>query len=514
MAIHQFNNRLDDMTSSISASTGQRGRRLPARLPLSLLLVSLLGACSLIPVYKQPASPAPANWPTGASYRTAPATTTQGAAAAPAPAAADIGWQDFFVDAKLRQVITLALENNRDLRVSALNIERARAQYGIERSAFAPSVSLGAGKTATRTPADLSATGSALTSRQYSVDLGAAAYEIDFFGRVASLSEAALQAYLGTEEARRAQQISLIAEVANAYLTLAADQDRLRLAQDTLESQRISYDLSDRRLQAGAASGLDVQDARTSVESARADVAGYTSQVALDLNALNLLVGSPIADELLPAGPVDSIATMADLPAGLPSDLLLRRPDVLEAERTLRAANADIGAARAAFYPSISLTASAGTASSTLGGLFKGGSGAWSFAPRINLPIFNGGLNRANLEVAEASRAIAVAQYEKSIQTAFREVADALAQRGTIDERLNAQLGLTDAALKSYRIRDGRYKAGSDTYLNALISQRTLYSAQQGLIGVRLANSSNLVTLYKVLGGGVEQSTRPVAMNQ
>jgi multidrug efflux system outer membrane protein len=435
-----------------------------------------------------------------------------GVRAALSAAPTDIAWQDFFLDERLRRLIVLALENNRDLRVSALNIERARAQYGIERSALFPALSVGAAESAARTPGDLSFNGQSTTSRQYSVNLGAAAYEIDFFGRVRSLSEAALQDYLGTEEARRAQQISLVAEVANAYLNLAADQDRLRLARETLESQETSFRLSDARFKAGAASGLDVYDARTSVATARGDVAAYTSQVALDVNALNLIVGVAVGADLLPAGGVDKVAMLQDLPAGLPSDVLMRRPDVLEAERALQAANADIGAARAAFFPSISLTASAGTSSSRLSGLFKGGSSAWSFAPQINLPIFDGGFNRANLAVTKTQRAITVAQYEKSIQNAFREVADALAQRGTIDERLAAQRELTDAAARSYQVRQGRYKSGADTYLNALISQRTLYSAQQGLISVRLSESTNLVSLYKVLGGGWQPAaTTPVA---
>jgi multidrug efflux system outer membrane protein len=276
----------------------------------------------------------------------------------------------------------------------------------------------------------------------------------------------------------------------------------LKLAGETVASQQTSYDLSRKRLEAGATSGVDVYDAQTSVETAKNDLAVYTAQVAIDVNALTLLVGSPLPPNLQPKGDLDNVTQLAAIPAGLPSSLLQSRPDVLQAERSLRAANANIGVARAAFFPSISLTATGGSASSNLSGLFKGGSGAWSFAPSINLPIFDGGVNRANLKIARVSDQIAVAQYEKAIQTAFGEVSDALATRGTIDARINAQLALVEAATKSYRIYDARYKQGADTYLNALLAQRTLYGAQQGLITTRLARSSNAVTLYKVLGGG------------
>ena len=468
------------------------------RIGTPLLLAALLSACSLAPVYERPAAPMAADWPVGPSYL--PATASPDALVA-----ADILWRDFFVDARLRKVIALALANNRDLRVSALNIERARAQYGIQRAALLPSIAVTGSQNAARTPGNLVQSGqggSAVTARQYDVSLGAAAYELDFFGRVRSLSASALELYLGTEDARSAQQISLVAEVARNYLTLVADQDRLQLAQDTLKSQQVSYDLSERRFKAGATSGLDMYDARTSVETARSDVALFTSAVALDLNALNLVVGANVTPDLLPSGPLAPVTALLDVPAGLPSDLLQRRPDVLQAERTLRAANANIGAARAAFFPRISLTASAGTASPTLSGLFDGGSSAWSFMPQIKLPIFDGGVNRANLAISRVDRDIAVANYEKAIQSAFRDVADALAQRGTLGQRLASQEALVEASTNSYRIQDARYRNGVDSYLSALISQRTLYGAQQNLISVRLSNATSLVTLYKALGGG------------
>lgn len=465
------------------------------KLLISGAIAVMLAGCSLAPVNERPAAPVPQAWPTGEAYRPA-------AQAADARAAADIAWRDFIADERLRKLIAIALENNRDLRVSVLNIEKARAQYGVTRADQLPHVDATLAQSASRVPAGVSSTGAAYTSRQYSSGLGVSSFELDFFGRLKNLSSAAYEQYLGTEEDRRTQQISLVAEVANAWLTLAADQQRLQLAKDTLQSQQTSLELTRRRFEAGATSGLDVQQARTSVESARNDVAVYTAQVAADQNALTLLAGAPVDPQLLPEGKLDPVTKLAELPEGLPSEVLQRRPDVLSAERTLRAANANIGVARAAFFPSISLTASAGSASSALSGLFKAGTGAWSFVPQLTLPIFAGGANRANLAVAKADRDIAVAQYEKAIQSAFREVSDALARRGTLDERVASQAALVDASEKSYGIYQARYQKGSDTYLNALLSQRSLYSAQQGLIDARLAKASNQVTLYKVLGGG------------
>nr|WP_308597890.1 efflux transporter outer membrane subunit [Massilia sp. BJB1822] len=461
---------------------------------MTLAALALLSGCSLAPVYERPAAPVAQAWPQGDAYKPAASSESR--------AAANIEWREFFADDKLRQVIELALKNNRDLRVSTLNIEKARAQYGIERSALLPKVSVAGGQNATRTANNMTPGGEGEIQRQYTGGLALAAYELDFFGKLRNLSESAQQQYLGTVEARRAQQITLVSEVANAWLTLAADREHLRLAQDTLKNQQISYELSKRRFEAGATSGLDMYEAQTSVEAARNDMALYTAQVAAGENALALLVGSSLPADLQPSGALDAVTRLAELPEGLPSDVLQRRPDVLEAERSLQAANANIGVARAAFFPSISLTASAGSASSALSGLFKAGSGTWSFMPQLNLPIFDGGANRARLDIAKADRDIAVARYEKSIQSAFREVADALAQRGTLDERLTSQTALAQASEKSYRIHEARYRKGTDSYLNALVSQRALYSAQQGLINARLAKASNQVTLYKVLGGG------------
>ena len=462
----------------------------------TMAALALLAGCSLAPVYQRPAMPVAADWPAGSP---APA------AAADAKPVSEIQWREYFADERLRQVIALALANNRDLRVSVLNIEKARAQYGVDSAALLPKISANVGQNAARTPGSMLPGGEAQVSHQYNGGLAMASYELDFFGKVRNLSEAGLQLYLGSEEARRAQQISLVAEVANSYLNLIADQQRLQLALETLASQQTTYKLSRQRFDSGVTSGLDMYEAQTSVEAARNDVAVFTAQVALDRNALTLLVGGTVPDELLPQaeqGGTGPVTQLAEIPAGLPSDLLQDRPDVQEAERTLRAANANIGVARAAFFPSISLTASGGSASGSLSGLFKGGSAAWSFAPFVSLPIFDNGLNRANLDIAKAERDISVARYEKAIQTAFREVADALAQRSTLDERIASQQALVDAAGKSFRIHEARYRKGAESYLNALVSQRALYAAQQSLITARLAKSGNAVTLYKVLGGG------------
>ncbi|WP_369916219.1 AdeC/AdeK/OprM family multidrug efflux complex outer membrane factor [Xanthomonas sp. NCPPB 3005] len=465
--------------------------------PLALAVSTLLAGCSLMPAYERPAAPVPAQFDGAA----ADASAQTGAVPV-----ADIGWRAVFTDPKLQQVIELALDNNRDLRVAALNIDQAWAQYRVQRADLAPGVDLSGSGNGSRTPGDLSGTGQPLVAHSYSATLGISAYELDLFGRVRSLKEQALQQFLSTTEAQRSTHISLVAQVATAYLTLAADQDLLRLAQDTLTSQSESYRLQQRSFDLGAASALTLRQAQTTVESARVDVERYTAQVAQDRNALRLLAGTEVPSELLPTALPDSASAdanvLASIPAGLPSELLQRRPDILEAERTLQAANANIGAARAAFYPSISLTASAGSASAGLSGLFKGGSGSWSFAPSISLPIFDGGRNRANLDVAKVQRDIDVANYEKAIQTAFREVSDALAERNTLGRQLQAQQALVDASADSYRLSQARFERGVDSYLGALDAQRTLYGAEQTLISTRLSRFTNLVTFYKALGGG------------
>ncbi|TFY85358.1 AdeC/AdeK/OprM family multidrug efflux complex outer membrane factor [Pseudomonas nabeulensis] len=459
----------------------------------SLAMACLLGGCSLIPDYQRPAAPVPAQYPQDGVYARADAGSAD--------------WQTLFRDPALQQLIGDALLNNRDLRVAALNVEAFQAQYRIQRADLFPAVSAdGAGKRQ-RLPGDVTGTGKPAITSSYSATLGISAYELDLFGRVRSLSEQAMLTYLGTEEARRSTQLSLVANVANAYLTWRADQELLALAQQTLVANDHSWQLTSRSKTAGKASALDVVQARTSVESTRASVARYERQVAQDLNNLALLVGNPV-DERLPARPIaDDL--VARLPAGLPSDLLQRRPDILQAEYQLRAANANIGAARAAFFPSVSLTANAGSASTELSGLFKGGSGTWTFQPQINLPIFNAGNLRASLDYAKLQKDITVAQYEKSIQTAFQEVADGLAARQTFTDQLDAQRDFVAANQAYYDLAQHRYRSGVDSNLTFLDAQRALFSSQQALIVDRLAQLVAEVNLYTALGGSWDLAGPP-----
>lgn len=453
--------------------------------------IATTSACSLIPEYLRPQAPVPDTFPNTDAKATSSATQLS-----------DIPWQDYFADAQLREVIGLALNNNRDLRVAALNIEKARALYRVQRADLFPRVGITGTETAQRLPGDLTASGNATTTHQYSATIGFSAYELDFFGRIRSLNAQALEQYLGTEEAKRSAQISLVAEVANAWLTLAADKERLALARSTLETRQKSYELIRRTFEVGVGSALDVRQAETLMEGSRADVARYTAQEAKDANALALIAGTSVSADLLPVRLSDDVSAITEVPAGVPSEVLTRRPDVLQAERALRAANANIGAARAAFFPSITLTTGAGIASDSLGGLFSGGGGTWSFIPQIKLPIFEAGRLTANLEATKVQREINVAQYEKSIQTAFREVADAFAEKSTLTERLDARRKLVEATKASFTLSEARYKGGIDSYLGLLDSQRALYLAQLDLIDIRLIESANRVALYKVLGGG------------
>ncbi|PPU33322.1 multidrug transporter [Xanthomonas arboricola] len=484
----------------------------PIRMTLTAIAVAgVLSGCTLMPRYARPDAPVPERF-AGTELSTA-STTTDTAIPGQAIDIANIGWRQVFTDPALQQVIALALENNRDLRVAALNIEVARAQYRVERAALLPAVQGTGTANNARTPSELAIPGQPQVFRTYSANIGVSAYELDLFGRVRSLKEQALQQFLSTAEARRSTHISLVAEVATAYLTLAADQQLLQLAQSTLSSQGDSYRLQQRSFELGVASQLSLRQAQTTVETARVDVERYTAQVAQDRNALVLLVGTQVPAELLPQALPDGASVdgnvLASVPAGLPSQLLQRRPDILEAERNLRAANANIGAARAAFFPSISLTASTGSSSSSLSNLFDSGTRAWSFVPTLTLPIFNAGRNRANLDMAKANRDIEVAQYEKAIQSAFREVSDALAQRETLGRQLQAQQALVDATADSYRLSQARFERGVDSYLQALDAQRALYSAQQNLITTQLSRFTNLATFYKAMGGGWLQSADP-----
>jgi multidrug efflux system outer membrane protein len=464
---------------------------------LSLLATTavLLTDCTMIPEYTRPEAPIPAGWPSGPAYKDTPA--EEGA-----PVAADLRWREFFTDERLQEIIETALQNNRDLRVAALNVERARALYGIQRAELLPTVNAAGTASRERVPGIVSGMGQAATVELYNVRLGISAWELDLFGRIRSLKDAALEQYLATEQARVSAQISLVAEVANTYLTLAADRENLKLARSTLAAQQATYEMIRRRAEVGASSNLDLRQAQTRVDAARVDIVRYTSQVALDENALTLLVGSTVPSGLLPAE-LGEVGALKDFTPGLPSEVLQRRPDILQAENLLKAANANIGAARAAFFPRITLTTSIGTTSDQLSGLFKSDSNTWIFAPQIVMPIFDARTWSA-YDVAKVEREISLTQYEKAIQVAFREVADALAQRGTLGDQLEAQQSLVDASAESYRLSDARYARGIDNYLSVLDAQRSLYSAQQGLIAIRLARLTNLVTLYKVLGGGGE----------
>ncbi|WP_166220685.1 efflux transporter outer membrane subunit [Pseudomonas atagonensis] len=452
-------------------------------LRLSLVSIAMLMAgCSLIPDYQRPASPVAAQYPT-------PTQT----------AASTEDWRTLFNDPALPQLIDSALLNNRDLRVAALNVEAFQAQYRIQRADLLPAVSANASESRQRMPPSVTRSKSMINST-YAVNLGVSAYELDFFGRVRSLSEQALQTWLATEQARRSAELSLVANVANAYLTWRADQELLELTRQTLAADEQSLRLTTRNRDAGKSSALEQAQAKTSVDSSRANLARYQRQVAQDLNSLTLLVGAPVPDTL-PARPLTS-DLVQQLPAGLPSDLLQRRPDILQAEYTLKAANANIGAARAAFFPSVSLTASAGTSSRDLSRLFNAGSGAWTFQPQISLPIFNAGSLRASLDYSKLQKDVAVAEYEKSIQTAFQEVADGLAARSTYQQQLQAQSDLVQATQDYYTLAQHRYQNGVDSSLVFLDAQRSLFSSQQGLITDRLAQLVAEVNLYTALGGG------------
>ena len=458
----------------------------------------LVGGCSLAPPFMQPETPVPAAWPVGPAYKGIQSESD-------APVAAETPWREFFTDERLQHVIGTSLENNRDLRLAALNVQRARAIYGIQRSAIYPAVDATASANLHRVPADLSNDGQSRTAEQYDVNLGIFSWEIDFFGRIRSLKDQALGAYLATEQARRGTQILIISAVADAYLTLAADQETLNLAQTTLEAQQAAYQLIKRRLEVGIASELDLNRAQIQVDIARGDRARYIQRVAQDQNALNFLVGTPTAvtDEMLAPNLAD-IEPFNKISAGISSEILLRRPDILQAEYLLKAANANIGAARASLFPRISLTTAMGTASSELSGLFNSGSGTWLFAPQAAMPVFDSRLWSA-LDATKAEKDIALAQYEKAIQSAFRDVVDTLAVQGTIDERLAAQHSLVRAAAETYRLSNTRYAKGIDNYLGVLDAQRSLYAAQQALVLLRLEKLANQVRLYAVLGGGLSK---------
>ncbi len=508
---------------------------------LALAAATALSGCNLAPKYVRPVGAAPASLPEGGVYPRA---------ATDAPDITQIGWRDFFLDPRLQQVIETGLANNRNLRIAAGNVLQARAQYRVQRADLVPSTTISGSGTYTNNAFGAAGTagggsgtgtgtgtgtgvgggtgtggtgsgagggtgggagvgaGAGLGSTSsnlefYSVNAGFSQFELDLFGRVRNLSQAALEQYFASEEAQRSTRISLIAEIATAWLTMASDQEQLRISRETLKAFEQSLELTRAQFRIGVASELEARQAETNYQAARNDIAALQTQVARDQNALNLLVGTTVPAEQLPAALGAEPVTRDALPGNLSSDVLLRRPDVLQAEHQLIAENANIGAARAAFFPRISLTATIGTISTALSGLFGGGSFTYNAAPSIGLPLFDGGRNAANLDYAKASQQVAVATYERAIQTAFREVSDALAQRGTIDEQVAAQTARAEAATVAARLSDARYRAGVDSFLVALDAQRTAYAAQQQLVTTRLTRGNNLVELYRSLGGGL-----------
>jgi multidrug efflux system outer membrane protein len=488
----------------------------PQNLPAAVIgaaTIALLiggGGCTMEPSYRRPDAPVTEAWPDNTSAGASGVVAGHGTARA----AADIGWRDFFIDVRLQTLIELALQHNPDARIAALNIAAARAQYRIQRADLFPSITATGfeevekyppavlGLAAASSGSIAGTYGGSSTFRYFDTSVGFTSYEIDLFGRLRSLNHQRLQQYFGFVETRRSTQITLVAEVANAYLTLLADQELLRITAETLSNQQASYGLTQQSYEGGIATELDLRQAETSVDTAHANLAQYARQVAQDRNALVVLLGTPLPADLPPGAGLDEQQLLADLPAGMPSDLLVRRPDILAAEHNLIAANASIGAARAAFFPSITLTGTYGTASTQLSGLFDHGSTAWTFAPQISLPIFAAGAHVAALDLAKVQKNINIVQYEQAIQTAFREVADALAGRSTLDSQIAADQALLEATSVSYRLSEMRFRDGVDDYLGVLDSQRSLYTAQQTLVGVKLSRLQNLVTLYKALGGG------------
>ncbi|MGP1717595.1 MAG: efflux transporter outer membrane subunit [Methylophilus sp.] len=461
----------------------------------------LLTACiNLAPFYSPPEAPVPA---------------TLGTPAIKQKPLTEVGWQSFITDKRLQQVIDLALKNNRDLRVAALNIEKSRAQYQVQRANLFPTVAATLSETASKGMSNVGNNGnvsagtvaasnnsSGNVSHVYRATVGFSAYELDLFGRVRNLNEQALQTFYSQEENRKSTQISLVAEIATAWLTLAADKKRLEIAQQTLTSQQNTYEINQKMFDLGVANALTLKQLQTSVDNARVAVATYNIQIKQDTNALNLLAGSMVPAAWLPDSTLANVALVTQLPRGVTSKTLQQRPDVRAAEHLLEGANANIGALRAAFFPTISMTTTVGTASTELNGLFRTGSGIWTFVPQISLPIFNAGRNRANLTIGEKDQQILLAQYEKTVQTAFREVADVLVQREGLQSQLEAQKSLTDAAAAAFMLADARFKNGVDSYLVVLDAQRTLYTAEQSLVTLQLSDAASQLTLYKVVGGG------------
>jgi multidrug efflux system outer membrane protein len=462
--------------------------------------VLALAGCTLAPKYHRPAAPISTSWPKGSRPSASPTVT-------PSVPAADIGWREFFRDPRLQQLIELALTNNLDLRVAMLNVDQTRALYHVQRDALVPTVDINANGTRQRIPFGFGGQGNGFTYNQFNVNLGVAAYELDLFGRVRSLKKQALETYFATEEARKSAQIALVAEVGAAYLTERELTEQLAVARETLKVTRRSYDLTKRSYAAGVRSELDLDVAETQRQTARAAVAGYEQQLAQADNYLVLLIGRPLPDDLPAPQSFNPEICLSDIPAGLPSDLIARRPDVLEAEHQLEAANANIGVAKAAFFPTITLTGQGGTESTTLEGLFAPGSQAWQFSPQIVWPIFAAGTAYHELQAVKAAKNIEVASYQKSIQTAFREVADALAVQATVQTQLAANQALVRAEQRTYTLTEARFHSGIDSSLNVFTTQQALYNAQQNFIQTRYSRLFNLINLYQALGGGWQEHT-------
>jgi outer membrane protein, multidrug efflux system len=478
------------------------------RLQVIVLLGALLSVlspltcgCTMAPRYRRPPAPIPKQWPSGEAYG-APSS-------APLPA---VRYQDVFRDPQLQAVIAQALANSRDLRVATANMLSAHAQYRAVRAGLFPRIDantgaiFGRGPSAQSSTGAVTATGGGGTYRIYTANLAATSFELDLFGRVRSSSDAALEAYLATRAGARAARLSLVSEVALNYLTLAADRSQLLIARETLFNARTSAEMARARLSGGIAQLLDVRQAETILAQAQASIAERTTAVARDLNALDLLIGTPIDRARLPRTLEEAASRIVPLPAGLSSQVLLRRPDVVQAELLLRAANARIGAARAAFFPTISLTGVLGFTSASLAALFSSGAFGWSVRPGATLNLFNGGADIANLDHAWAQRALYVAEYERAIQSAFKEVADALARQGTIAEQLRAERAVVDAAADSYRLAEARYRGGVESFLATLEAQRTLFAARQSLVQTELIRVQTAVSLYRALGADTFES--------
>lgn len=465
------------------------------RIPLLICLLAAVVAsgCTMAPHYERPQIPVDAAWPDAAKL------SDEEKAAANA---ADKPWREFLTDPAMAALVELGLKNNRDLRIALLNVEKVRAQYWIQRADLLPTINASAASSAQYLNKAVSGTGEAYIARQYTASIGFTAFELDLFGRIRSLKDSALEQFYATEEDARSTQTTLVAEIAGAYLQLVADRELLALSRSTYENRKDSYALAERMFEQGLSSQLTVNQAKTLLEEARVAAVQYETRAAQDLNSLVMLLGSAIPEDITLAEKLSEVQGLPDLTPGLPSDLLLRRPDILSAEHQLLSANANIGAARANFFPSISITSSIGTIAPQYHDLFSKGGGTWLFQPQAVLPIFDTGRNYAQLKVSEKDKEIAVASYEKAIQSAFREVADALAQRGTIGEQLAAQRSLLDATQQTYDLSQKRYDLGMDSYLTLLDAQRSLFSAQQSMVNTSLLRETNLLTLYKALGGG------------